>query len=274
MSQSINLRAVQWVDAQEGLSVTAKAVLMQFAIHADQCGYSWPGVDHIATKWGMDRKTVRRQIKTLLVRRMIYPTKKRRGTTGQVKVFRLPKITYGRGGKYTPFENEQRVPKESLKSPISGGKFPPNNIIINKEQKRISDQGAAKALGNSIPSTSHNSSSDSFFSESNQYQNVPARDHPKWSGFVAYCRSQRDKRGQPGQPTEKGFRTWLSKQTPYWRNRVAPKFAGELGYVHNGKFLTAEQAVQRGKENPELIIQFRPVIKRPDGTIHPSKNDT
>jgi Holliday junction resolvasome RuvABC ATP-dependent DNA helicase subunit len=107
MSQSINFRALQWAYEQENLSVTAKAVLMTFAIHANERGYTWPGVDHIAFTWGMDRETVRRQIEALLVRRMIYHTKKRRGATGQVKVYRLPKITYESGGKSHPFENDE-----------------------------------------------------------------------------------------------------------------------------------------------------------------------
>ena len=35
MSQAINIRALQWAFEQEELSVTAKAVLMTFAIHAN-----------------------------------------------------------------------------------------------------------------------------------------------------------------------------------------------------------------------------------------------
>ena len=86
MSQSINFRAVQWAYEQDGLGVTAKAVLVTFAMHANEHGYTWPGVDYIASRWGMDRKTVRRQIEVLLVRRMICRTKKTRGATGQVTI--------------------------------------------------------------------------------------------------------------------------------------------------------------------------------------------
>ena len=100
--QSINIPAVQWAYAQKDLSVTAKAVLMTFAIHSDERGYSWPAVDRIASTWGMDRDTVRRQIDELLVRRLLRPTKKRCGSTKQVKVYRLPKNTYERGGKCPP----------------------------------------------------------------------------------------------------------------------------------------------------------------------------
>ena len=82
MSQSINIRALQWAYDQNDLGVTAKAVLMTFAMHANDQGYSYPGVRFIASRWGMDRDTVRRQIDALLVRRKIYRTKKRCGATG------------------------------------------------------------------------------------------------------------------------------------------------------------------------------------------------
>src|SRR5947207_8823683 len=126
MSQSINLRALQWAYEREDLNVTAKAVLLTLAMHANADGYSWPGVERIALTWGMDRETVRRQIEALLVRRMIYHTKKRRGATGQVKVYRLPKITYGSDGKCRPFENDGSDGKPGDKRGISGGKYTTN----------------------------------------------------------------------------------------------------------------------------------------------------
>jgi Helix-turn-helix domain len=262
MSQWLNSHAVHWAYAQEGLSATEKDVLISFAIHANQRGYTWPGVDHMASTWNIDRKTVRRGIEALIGKRTLYRTKKRRGATGQVKVYRLPKVTYESGGRFPPFENET-VPKASHKRPISGGGFPPNNI--NKEQRRISDQRAAKTLGNSIPNISSNTS-DAFSSGSHQYQNVAARDHHKWPEFDAYCRSRRDKRGQPGQPTEKGFWTWLSKQNEYWRNKVRQNFDGEEGYELDGKFYTADEANRMAEKNPELSLKFRKAIKR-DGKI-------
>jgi hypothetical protein len=58
---------------------------------------------------------------------MIYPTKKRCGTTGQVKVYRLPKITYESSGKCRSFRNNQSGGKARDKRGVSGGKSAPNN---------------------------------------------------------------------------------------------------------------------------------------------------
>src|SRR5262249_17519971 len=85
--QSINVRELQWALEQEGFSGTAKAVLVTFAIHSDDRGYSWPGVERIASIWRMDRDTVRRQIEVLLRKRHLRRTKRRCGATGQVKVY-------------------------------------------------------------------------------------------------------------------------------------------------------------------------------------------
>jgi|SRR5882724_5687039 len=142
----------------------------------------------------------------------------------------------------------------------ASGKWSPNRheqLIANKEQRRISDQRAAKTYDNSIPYPSPNTS-DSFSSGSHQYQI-----HPKWREFADYCHSQ------GGQPTKKGFRTWLSRQTPYWRNKTRPNPDGEPGYDLDGKFLTECEAIQYAGQHPKLLEQnsFRKAIRRRDGTI-------
>lgn len=157
-NQSINLHALRWAYAQGGLAATAKAVLMTFAIHCNECGYSWPGVDRIASTWRMDRDTVRRQIEVLLVRRKIYRTKKRCGSTGQV--YRLPKIAYESGGKSTLFENDESEGKAPDKRGISGGESAPNKEYrineqpnreeINRESTRESDARAREIEGREL----------------------------------------------------------------------------------------------------------------------------
>jgi hypothetical protein len=236
---------------------------MTFAMHANSQGYSWPGADHIASRWGMDRATVRRQIEALLVRRKIYRTKKRCGATGQVKVYRLPKITYESGGKCRPFGNHESGDKTGHKRGISGGKSTPNNDN-NRTTNKYHD--AIKALGNSPPLASANESAKSIssFFEGYQNQNQPAQNYVKWPEFAEWCRSK------GGRPTEDGFWKWLCGQKPQWRNRV--KSCDEIdGYVLDGKFFTADEANRRGTENPDLIERFRKAVKR-DGKIQVVSN--
>jgi len=255
MSQSINFRAVQWAYEQDDLNVTAKAVLMTFARHANERGYSWPGVERIAFTWGMDRETVRRQIEALLVRRKVYRTKKRRGATGQVKVYRLPKITYESGGKCRSFGNHESGGKARDKRGVSGGKSAPNNdndITTNTNHDGI-------ATYNSIPCTLDNRNAQSVSSLSLGYQNQPTQTHVKWPEFAAWCRSK------GGTPTETGFWKWLRGQKPQWRNKVNKAF-DETGYEHNGKFLRSDEANRLGRENPELLTKFRKAVRR-DGKI-------
>jgi hypothetical protein len=271
-NQSINVRALQWAYAQDDLAPTAKDVLVSFAIHCDERGYSWPGVDHIASRWGMDRATVRRQIKALLVRRMISTTNKRRGATGQVKVYRLPKIAYESGGKRHPFENDESGGKAGRKRGTSGGEFTPNNGIMNKEHHHHDE---LITLGNSIPATPSNAStsSSSFVEGHQKHQSQSARDHVKWPEYATYCGSQKGKRGKDGRvhdgiPNEKGFWAWLNKQKPQWRNkRKQPDYID--GFVLDGKFLTPEEANRMAAENPRLLDEgrFRPARKGHDGKV-------
>jgi hypothetical protein len=255
-SQWINFRALQWAYGQGDLSVTAKAVLITFAMHSDARGYTWPGVEFIASRWGMDRKTVRRQIEALLVRRLIQRTKKRCGATGQVKVYRLPKITYGSGGKCRPFENHESGDKAGHKGGISGGKFPPNNDN-NRTTKKYHD--AIKALGNSTPLAPANGNQKSVcsFFEGYQNQNQPVQSHVKWPEFAEWCRSK------GGRPIESGFWKWLLGQKPQWRNKVKERFE-QNGYVLHDKFFTTVEANQLGAKNPELLPKFRKATKSGD----------
>jgi helix-turn-helix protein len=256
MSQSINFRAVQWAYEQHDLNVTAKAVLMTFAMHANERGYSYPGVERIASTWGMDRETVRRQIEALLVRRKIYGTKKRCGATGQVKIYRLPKITYESSGKRHRFQENGSGGKARDKRGISGGKSTPNNDN-NRTKNKYYD--ASKALGNSTtlaPANDSPKSVSSFF-EAHQNQNQPVQNHVKWPEFAAYCRRK------SGTPTEKGFWTWWRKQKPQWRNKVKKNFDQE-GWELNGQFFTTAQANELGLKNPELLPKFRKATKSGD----------
>jgi hypothetical protein len=139
--QAINLDALRWAYAQDDLSVTMKAVLMSFALHANARGYTFPGVDHIASRWGMDRRTVRRQIHKLLVRRKLCRTKKRRGWTGQVRVYRLPKTIWGSGRKMHRFENDGSGAKAGTKRGQSGGEMYPEQGTRNTEPTLSDERG-------------------------------------------------------------------------------------------------------------------------------------
>jgi hypothetical protein len=218
-------RAEAWAWEREDLNVTAKAVLLTLARHADERGYTWPSANRIAFTWGMDRETVRRQIDLLLVRRLISRTNKRCGMTGQVKVFRLPKCTWERGGKSQSFEHNESEGKERDKSGIRGGKSSTNND--NDKEKRIINDNSAREKRRSRNAASAAESNGAKVSVSlplwvlKEKKKYPqAQDHPKWQEFADWCSTKRDGRGRPGKPTEKGFSTWLSKQKEKWRSKV------------------------------------------------------
>jgi hypothetical protein len=111
--QAINLRAVRWAYEQDDLSTAERAVLMTFALHANERGYTWPGVERIAFTWRLHRATVRRAISSLFVRRRLCRTRKRVGRTGQVKVWRLPKTVWGSGLETVPFEKHENGRKRT-----------------------------------------------------------------------------------------------------------------------------------------------------------------
>jgi len=132
------------------MSIAEKAVLVSFAEHADHRGYSWPSVDRIAFTWSIDRRTVRRAIWALLVRHSLRPTRKRYGTTGQVRVYRLPKVTYESGGKMHRFENDRSGHKADTKGTISGGEMTPNKEQGIHTTRKINKKCSNKECGISL----------------------------------------------------------------------------------------------------------------------------
>ena len=61
----MSVQALAWAWEQETGSPTAKAVLLALADHADQDGICWPGIERIARKTELSRRTVIRQLTAL-----------------------------------------------------------------------------------------------------------------------------------------------------------------------------------------------------------------
>jgi helix-turn-helix protein len=70
-------QAQKWAWKQEGYSSSQKLVLLCFANHADDRGYTWPGTDTIAFECGLNEKTVTGAIQAIFVRRGIRLAKRR-----------------------------------------------------------------------------------------------------------------------------------------------------------------------------------------------------
>ena len=162
----------------------------------------------------------------------------------------------------SPLKNDAERPTER---PTSGQQTANTRPLTNNDKKEKKKKSDKQTVGNSTPSASSNGKSD-FCSGNYQNQNMPAQNHVKWPEFSAWCRSKRDKRGNPGTPTEQGFWKWLKGQKPQWRDKVRQKFDGEEGYELDGKFFTRDEANQRGAKDPKLIEQFRKAVRR-DGKI-------
>src|SRR4029453_12858672 len=126
----------------------------------------------------LHRTTVARAVKALLVRRAIYETKKRRGTSGQVKVYRMPKITYESGLKSDTSSKGQSVAQVSYKCRTSVANKTTNLDPDNREPN-ISD---SKALGNSLAEGVNKLPAQESKSFSGSYQN-----HIKWGEFASWC---------------------------------------------------------------------------------------
>ena len=136
----INLPALEYALFEyDADSKEERIVVVELYYHSDPLsGYTYPSVKGIARRWGMDRETVRDHFTALLVKRAIFATKKRRGETRQIKVYRLPKFLWQRGSQTAPNKeqgtknnSEKRAERNSLPSLGSGPLAGPLSSIFS-----------------------------------------------------------------------------------------------------------------------------------------------
>jgi hypothetical protein len=263
--QYINLKALRWAREQD-LPKTEKLVLVEYAIPANDKGYSYPSIENIASTWSMDRETVRRAREVLLVRRKLFRTKKTVGETGRVKVFRLPKPAYENGGQCRPFEKKVIDGKSGDKRRINGGQS-----TMNKEEG-IKNNSGKKAEDNSLSSLGNGPLAGPLRSVfSSLSSRKEERQEPTWLYEI---------RGMyPGTTVDKDLKQieeWARKKKKEFTRDLAlnalrrnpPKKPGQrAGYLYHGKFIGNKEANALALKNPELLLNAKRAIKYADGKI-------
>src|SRR5262249_24294657 len=152
-------------------------------------------------------------------RRLLFRTKKRFGITGQVKVYRLPKIAWGSGALRTALKQGQNGSKAARKRRESGAHSPTNNEQLNKEQSHSQSEYIffERSLADTETKALAKKLKENFVGS--------IQNHIKWPEFCEHAQ----KVGKP--PTEDWFWNWLAHQKPYWRDKIKASPGGEDGYV-------------------------------------------
>ena len=109
----MSVEAITWALSQPVERSSAKFVLVAMANCANNDMTCWPSVQYLSDATAQDRKTVLENIRRLKESGHIEATEERRGTTGQVVVYRLIKEAQKRNSS----ENGT-VPKTEAKSPV------------------------------------------------------------------------------------------------------------------------------------------------------------
>jgi len=262
----INLRAVNWAREYDTNSPAERAVLFEFALHADNRGYTWPSAVGIASRWHHDDETITGAIGALLVRRAFSRTNKRRGKTGRLIVYRLPKITWV-------------IPRQSANSKCSQirEKSPGNYRVIPRQSATNKEQGTInncekRADGHSLPSPGKGplAARIQFELDSLSSRNE-AKPEPSWFEEI---------RGMyPGTNVDEDLRrieTWANKEKKQFTRDLAvntlrrhpPKKPGQReGYVYHDKFVDSKQANKLAVTNLEFRLNTKRAIKYANGRI-------
>ena len=189
-------RALQFaLDCDKCTSTREKIVLVEYANHADERGYSWPSLKSIATRWHTHPTRLRRARDSIIAKKLLFCTKKRRGWSHQNKVFRMPKCTYERGSKSPPSKKAEGDNKWD-----SWGSKSPKNLDTDN-LKPISGDNTLGVISTTGKQTNAEVS-DSFL-EGYQNQNQPARDHPSGRNTLLGVTASSTSTATPASPTRK-----------------------------------------------------------------------
>lgn len=85
----MNIAALKWAGRQATRRPTGKLVLLAYAHHANPKGVAWPSLAALVEFTGLNRKTIIREVKSLAYAGLMEDSGERRGTTAQIKVWRL-----------------------------------------------------------------------------------------------------------------------------------------------------------------------------------------
>jgi hypothetical protein len=242
-----------------------KLFLFELATYSDSDGICYPSNETLAGVTRKSRRTVQRMLKELVADgdlEIVAPGIGR----DKKRIIRLTRYATIKGDKAVSRKGDKAMTRLNVTRSL--GKRAGTDIDNSHEQPsdhvRVRTRGTTRAQAVATPKPE----SEKRFGK--DYQNQPAQNHVKWPEFAAWCRIEGAKRSKGGQPTEKGFWTWLSKQAPQWRNKVRTDF-DEEGYVLDGKFLPAHEANALATKNPDLLTRFQRAVKR-DGKIQLATN--
>jgi hypothetical protein len=261
-------QAQKWAWRQNIRPASVKFVLLAYADHANDDGYSWPSKELIASDTGLDIKTVAGALGAILVRRVLTRAKTRSGKTGRVLGLRFPKscrvITPKTVGlKRTP--NPPAILQQSSSNPTNLGSVTRNQEPGTNPEKRA-EGSSLPSLGNGPLAGSLTSFLDSFSSSSKE-----EIQEPTWHDEI---------RGMyPGTTVDKDL-----KQIEEWARKKRKKFTRDLalnalrrnppkkpgqhdGYVYHGKFIGNREANAFALKNPELLLNAKRAIRHVGGRI-------
>lgn len=227
----MTIEAMVWAFKQSIKPSSTKFVLIAISDNCNVDGELWPSINHIISKTSLNRKTIIQAIGDLEEAGILSDTGRRKGSTGQIKVYRMSgyepkiKVDLETVPESEPLENEgERVPFLPPKSPVftmkesqkryTETKLNPNEPAASKQTKNLrvfTDEEVNKALRGKIgwdPELSDSETLPGGWDDLAQKNGVKDHDriYKSWGRFKAICNS-------PYQKTR--WASWLKNEYSY-----------------------------------------------------------
>ncbi len=234
-------KATDWAWRFQAPSPSAKLVLLALADRADDANECYPSVRRLECDTGLNRKTIIKATRELELAGAVIDTKKRKGATQRVKVYRLT-TEIETVPKAESFQKRNSSKSGTLNGTQSGTLNSPKSGTQN-----LSVEPAIEPLIDHSASDRANKHSDKEIIEAlfAQFWKHYKTKTGKQSALKAWHKFMRGK-------AEGQIRFWLNLMLAYYHQQQK---AGVLGYegIHAATFINQ----RRWEDSPEFMQQFK-----------------
>ena len=234
-------KATDWAWRIQASSPSIKLVLLALADRADDAGECYPSVERLEADTGLNRKTIIKATRELEKTGAVIDTKKRKGATQRVKVYRLTTETET-VPKVESFQKRNSSKSGTLNSPKTGTLNSPKSGTQNQSVEPVIESLIDHSASDRVKKAADKQITEQLFAQFWKHYTTKTG---KQAALKAWHKFMRGK-------AEAAIRYLLNLMLAYYHQQ---RQTGVLGYdaIHAATYINQ----RRWEDSPEFMQQFK-----------------
>lgn len=234
-------KATDWAWRFQASSPSIKLVLLALADRADDAGECYPSVERLEVDTGLNRKTIIKATRELEIAGAVIDTRKRKGATQRVKVYRLTTDTET-VPKVESFQKRNSSKSGTLNSPKTGTLNSPKRGTQNQSVEPVIEPLIDHSASDRVKKAADKQITEQLFAQFWKHYTTKTG---KQAALKAWHKFMRGK-------AEAAIRYLLNLMLAYYHQQ---RQTGVLGYdaIHAATYINQ----RRWEDSPEFMQQFK-----------------